>query len=156
MGANLNNKFWTPERRAARRAAIKTSKANWREANPWIPESEYRQQIGWVLEKEFRASVEQGRRDRIEAEEEARYPELRDRCRKYGLSVRAYRLMDLAQGGRCAIAGCGRPHEVIDHCHLTDRVRGLLCSNCNSALGFLFEEEARIAGLLDYVRTKVR
>lgn len=39
------------------------------------------------------------------------------------------------QGGRCAI--CGIPNEelsrelAVDHCHKTQKVRGLLCSPCN-------------------------
>lgn len=40
--------------------------------------------------------------------------------------------------GVCAI--CKRPETInkslaVDHCHLTNTIRGLLCTNCNIALG---------------------
>lgn len=55
------------------------------------------------------------------------------------------------QGGRCAI--CHRSLKryvggVIEHCHLTDEVRGITCRRCNSGLGF-FESIARKEGITD-------
>ena len=60
--------------------------------------------------------------------------------RKYGLTVEAWEAMLAVQGSRCP--GCGvafglfrgsEPH--VDHCHRTGAVRGLLCGQCNKALG---------------------
>lgn len=65
----------------------------------------------------------------------------------YGLDAHSYVAMLEAQGGVCAI--CGRPERrvdgnsqktkdlAVDHCHVTNRVRALLCSNCNTAIGLL-------------------
>jgi len=38
----------------------------------------------------------------------------------------------------------------IDHDHKSGMVRGLLCSNCNAALGLLFENENTILNMLHY------
>jgi hypothetical protein len=39
---------------------------------------------------------------------------------------------------------------VIDHCHKTGSVRGVLCTQCNMALGLLGESPGRILGLFVY------
>lgn len=63
----------------------------------------------------------------------------RQLARRYGITLEQYELMLEHQGSRCAI--CGLPHEesrplAVDHCHATGRVRGLLCTGCNVALGY--------------------
>lgn len=45
----------------------------------------------------------------------------------------------------------GSPVLVCDHDHDTGEVRGILCSNCNSALGFLGDDENRVRSLLTYI-----
>lgn len=63
------------------------------------------------------------------------------RKKKYGISGDQYREMLAEQGGGCAICGSResgnsmRPDLVVDHCHRTGRVRGLLCNHCNWILG---------------------
>ena len=62
--------------------------------------------------------------------------------RRYKLRPGDWEAMFEAQGGCCAI--CKRvsknPRDskrplVVDHCHKTNKVRGLLCHNCNLTLG---------------------
>jgi len=57
------------------------------------------------------------------------------------------------QGGVCAICGdkpkSGRLH--VDHIHGTDRVRGLLCSLCNPALGLFKDDPVRLAKAIEYL-----
>lgn len=57
--------------------------------------------------------------------------------RKYGITAADYFAMLSAQGGNCAL--CLLPPETkrrlaVDHDHITGKVRGLLCTKCNSAL----------------------
>lgn len=56
---------------------------------------------------------------------------------EYGLEPFVYAIVFAAQDARCAIC-LERPDRlVVDHCHATGTLRGLLCNECNSALGFL-------------------
>jgi hypothetical protein len=75
--------------------------------------------------------------------------------RDFGITLDQYEELKQAQEGRCAICGSAERPLVIDHCHSQNRVRGLLCGQCNSALGLLSEDENIVLGLLAYVRTKV-
>ncbi|QAX98161.1 endonuclease VII [Pseudomonas phage PaGz-1] len=68
----------------------------------------------------------------------------------YGLTLRQYRAMVEEFDEKCGICGeegfelvkGQRLKLVIDHCHETGRVRGLLCHNCNRGLG-LFQDSIR-------------
>lgn len=58
--------------------------------------------------------------------------------KQYGLTPETYEEMRVSQGGVCAIcrkAQTGKIGLVVDHDHVTGRVRGLLCTNCNTGLG---------------------
>jgi hypothetical protein len=65
------------------------------------------------------------------------------RLMKYGLSPADFDRMAIEQNGLCAI--CRRKPQrwlCVDHCHTTNKVRGLLCDNCNTALGLLDDNSA--------------
>ena len=48
-----------------------------------------------------------------------------------------------------------RPGEMhIDHCHTTGQVRGVLCFNCNVALGNVGDSIDRLYALVAYLKTK--
>ncbi|MER5518238.1 endonuclease VII domain-containing protein [Streptomyces sp. NPDC002763] len=55
-----------------------------------------------------------------------------------------------AQYGLCAICLTAPPIHV-DHCHKTGRVRGVLCFNCNSAIGLLRDAPETINRAADYL-----
>jgi hypothetical protein len=75
--------------------------------------------------------------------------------RTYGMSLEDFSRMATAQRGRCAICESlpDGPHGVlvVDHDHMTDNVRELLCNNCNSAIGFLRDDPVRAARLSAYL-----
>lgn len=57
----------------------------------------------------------------------------------YGVNKDLFKALLEKQNGLCIICGIsqeslGRSLSV-DHCHLTGKIRGLLCGNCNSGLG---------------------
>lgn len=70
----------------------------------------------------------------------------------YGISTEDYANLVEKQGDKCAI--CGTKPEAylaIDHCHKTNRIRGLLCRKCNSAIGLFDDNPLRIQRALDYL-----
>lgn len=75
--------------------------------------------------------------ERLKAGKTRRYA-AKYRYTRYGLTAETYADLLAFQDGRCAIcksANSGRPEWNVDHDHVTNEVRGLLCSGCNTALG---------------------
>lgn len=76
--------------------------------------------------------------------------------KKYGLTIAERDAMLDLQGGKCAICGGGpngrnnRLH--VDHCHSSNRIRGLLCHNCNTLLGLAADDSSRLEAAAAYLR----
>lgn len=77
--------------------------------------------------------------------------------KKYGITVAERDALVEKQGGKCA--GClaaftetATPR--IDHSHLDGHVRGLLCHQCNVALGLLKDDPDRLRRLADYLEER--
>jgi len=65
--------------------------------------------------------------------------------KKYGLTAVAFENLLVGQGGVCAICGTtkwkGKNNSpCIDHDHVTGKVRGILCNQCNAAIGMLHDD----------------
>ena len=78
--------------------------------------------------------------------------------RKYGISYEIYNQMLLQQNNKCAI--CGRNFIAekqkktgpqVDHDHISKKVRGLLCFNCNSMLGMAHDSIAILHSAIKYL-----
>ena len=74
------------------------------------------------------------------------YMRIYDLKRRYNITLEQYHLMVINQSGKCAI--CRKEFTqtpCIDHCHETNKVRGLLCRWCNFGVGFIdnYEQEAK-------------
>lgn len=67
--------------------------------------------------------------------------------RKYGLSLDDIEFLLDFQGDQCAICDASEPGGVgtwhVDHDHVTEKVRGLLCFACNNRLSILENREWR-------------
>lgn len=107
-----------------------------------------------LKDPEFRArKLEHSRR-----EAELHPTRRRDRSLRfyYGLTHAQYEEMFEAQGKACAVCGATtntqrRRSFPVDHDHDTGAVRAILCSACNSALGYAGDSSERLRRLADYL-----
>jgi len=72
----------------------------------------------------------------------------------YGMEPEEYIALHEKQGGKCAI--CQNEPTTqrglhLDHCHETGAIRGLLCHNCNVALGCLNDDPALMMRAIKYL-----
>lgn len=68
----------------------------------------------------------------------------------YGITINDYRRMIEEQCGKCAI--CKEETKlVVDHCHSTGKVRGLLCGPCNFGIGNFKENKTALAAAIVYL-----
>ena len=75
---------------------------------------------------------------------------------RYGITQREYEKMLVAQNNKCAICKTtdpGGPGGIfgVDHNHKTGKVRGLLCSNCNTALGLFKDNKEMLCSAIKYI-----
>lgn len=61
-----------------------------------------------------------------------------------------------AQDGKCLICRRTNPDSAkplaVDHCHATNRVRGLLCHKCNTGLGSFDDNPELLVGAIAYLQ----
>ena len=78
--------------------------------------------------------------------------------RKYGVPIDWFDGQMKKQKGKCACCGMSfewgnkqtSPH--VDHCHKTQKVRGILCNRCNSVLGLCKDDIQLLSSLVRYLR----
>ena len=78
----------------------------------------------------------------------------RKRFNRYGFSDADFQALLAKQDGRCAVCQTTETKGIgwcLDHDHLTQRVRGVLCDACNKGLGFLQDDPTVIAAALRYL-----
>ena|SRR3990172_1429595 len=76
--------------------------------------------------------------------------------KRYGISYDEFCRLLALQGGGCAICGAGPSNTrtwrlSVDHCHSTRKVRGLLCTRCNTALGSFKDDVALLRAAIAYL-----
>jgi hypothetical protein len=76
-------------------------------------------------------------------------------AREFGVTREEYDAMLRAQGGVCALCGdppSDRQRLAVDHDHETGQLRGLLCLQCNTALGRLGDTAGAFERVMAYLR----
>jgi len=72
--------------------------------------------------------------------------------RRYEVDAVQVEWMILQQGGKCAVCK-QKPAKHVDHGHKTNRVRGILCFNCNRGLGYFKDDWERMCLAADYLES---
>lgn len=75
--------------------------------------------------------------------------------RTYGITVAQYNDMLLKQNSLCKICNRTCPSGkllAVDHCHVTGKVRGLLCAKCNMGLGYFEDNPNFLEIAVDYLK----
>jgi hypothetical protein len=70
--------------------------------------------------------------------------------RKFNLTDKQY--AELMKHDNCEV--CGRDitnKKCIDHCHNTEKIRGVLCNNCNTTLGLVGDNVQVLTELIRYL-----
>jgi len=158
------------EQRRAWRALLRRDPERWRrwkglkKAQERRRKERLRERLRKTDPERFRQVMAGIRRQRAWAKQVAADPTLLDlektqarrrwkrRLRPYRITLEGFQRLYRKQGGRCAI--CRREGRLqIDHDHRTGRVRGLLCRECNVALGLLRDSLESLRAAVRYLRS---
>jgi hypothetical protein len=69
----------------------------------------------------------------------------------YGITQNDYDVMYSQQEGCCKICGTEQDVLNVDHCHRTNKVRGLLCVRCNLGLGYFSDNIPTFKKVINYL-----
>lgn len=82
---------------------------------------------------------------------------IKQRERTLGVTQEQYEALYKKQGGRCGICH-NRLYSkrykafAVDHCHKTGRIRGLLCTHCNTGLGLFRDDPSALQRAIEWTK----
>jgi hypothetical protein len=121
-------------------AGTVTTKARWRQRIAEDPDFR-------VREKARRRAYYDANKEELRARRQFEYLQ-----RSYGLTRADYEALLAAQGGVCPLCGKRSTKTLcVDHCHETGTIRGLLCRQCNFALGCFTDSQAAMMAAIAYL-----
>jgi hypothetical protein len=101
--------------------------------------------------KDKRNKLDRARRKEDPKKSYERYRR-RDLRKLYGMTLEDYQELLKSQNGVCAICGLtSTSFMTVDHDHGTGVVRGILCSNCNTALGLIKDNTETLNRMIAYL-----
>lgn len=91
--------------------------------------------------------------------EHVKFARAKRKFSKYGLTIDSANDLLESQGGKCKICSLEisfssekcKNKACIDHCHKTGKIRGLLCNNCNSGIGYLQDSPEILEIAINYL-----
>jgi hypothetical protein len=133
----------TPARKVYKRSPQAQAKVNTARRAQYAANADLREKIKAATREWIKANPEKKKDQRLRA--------------AFGISRVDFLEMLAIQNNRCAI--CGHTSEkhgafwpVVDHCHKTGKIRGLLCMNCNQGLGKFKDSYGNLLGAAMYLQ----
>lgn len=80
--------------------------------------------------------------------------------RAYGIDFNDYEKLVIAQNYKCKTCNTdvettpGPLKGVVDHCHTTGKIRGILCNHCNKALGLIYDNTNTLSNMIVYLNDR--
>jgi hypothetical protein len=103
------------------------------------------------------AIIEYNRNYRLKRlEEDPNFDRRRELKKKYKISLEEWDALFISQNKVCAICLDTEPRSRhgqwhTDHDHISGKVRGILCHNCNTAMGSLKEDKTILLNMIGYL-----
>jgi hypothetical protein len=75
--------------------------------------------------------------------------------KRFGITLEQFNQMYIVQNGKCLICDATESnlgHRLaVDHCHITGKIRGLLCKSCNVGIGHLKDNIETLKRAIKYL-----
>lgn len=151
----------TPEERAARKEYMRS----YYESHPekW-PGRTREQRDAYNAARRAKYAADAATREKAKADAKAwqeANPHMRkaQRIKKYGLTLDAFNAMLERAGHKCEICGYSDKSDpnrfpLVDHCHASGRVRGIICQWCNHGIGKFKDDPERLRAAATYLEGK--
>ncbi len=114
---------------------------------------EYRQRNPEKIRELSAKGYERFKNDPIRKKAHAVYKRRWKLQREYNLTEADEQALLAQQDNRCAICKKSGLKLHVDHNHRTNKVRGLLCGNCNRGLGVFYDSPESLQEAIQYLRT---
>ena len=76
----------------------------------------------------------------------------RKRAARYGLTADEYDAVIAKANGACELCAATDRKLVLDHCHATGVIRGVLCTACNTSIGKLGDTSKSLLRAVAYLQ----
>jgi len=134
-----------PVREVAKRLGVSHESLVYKAKNRWGLTLRSRSEAATLAHKKGRASTRHGK-------DNPNYKHGKsNRYAKYGVTKDWFEARSRTYGNKCEICRETLAKPCIDHDHATGDARGILCSNCNTALGLLKDDPKVIEAARNYL-----